>query len=106
MSGYCHECGESHDECVITKWVSGCSCVASAVREIKAAERAAADERVTDLLEAIGSLGECKKCGEEVFFVLHHSDRGENPKAGFANKRRWRKWMRFDPNGERHKCAE
>jgi len=64
------------------------------------------DARVRTLLEAIGSQGECKKCGEDVFFVLHHSDRGENPKAGFANKHRWRKWMRFDPNGERHKCAE
>jgi hypothetical protein len=38
------------------------------------------------------------------FFTLHHSDRGENPKATSANKHRWRKWMSFDPDGERHKC--
>ena len=106
MSVYCRNCGERHDEVAITRFASSCSCVASEVRKIKEAERERGDERVLALLDAIGSPGQCKDCGEDVFFVLHHSDRGENPKAGFANKHRWRKWMRFDYDGERHKCWE
>ena len=107
MSSYCRECGESYDECVIAPWVSGCSCIATAVRKIKAkAESDAvetADARVLALLTAIGNPGQCKDCGADVFFVLHHKDRGVAPSAGFAYANKWREWRKFEPDGTPHK---
>lgn len=101
-SDVCCECGES-----MYQYAEGCFCSLQLVRQAQSEAEAVKDDgdaRVLALLTAIGNPGECKKCGADVFFALHHSDRGENPKAGFAVKHKWRKWMTFNPDGDRHKC--
>lgn len=97
MSDYaeCAFCGED----ILPN--SECYCVQSIA--FRAGEERA-DERVVALLAAIGSPGECKDCGNNVFFVLQHKDQGPKPGAGYAHSNKWRKWMKFNPDGERHKC--
>jgi hypothetical protein len=63
------------------------------------------DARVFALLTAIGNPGQCKDCGEDVFFVLHHKDRGVAPSTGFAYANKWREWRKFEPDGTPHKHA-
>ena len=107
MSGYCCECGELMDNYPIGHYAFGCHCVVLAVRKIEAQARSDAeevgDERVLALLTAIGNPGQCKDCGADVFFVLHHKDRGVAPSAGFAYANKWREWRKFEPDGTPHK---
>lgn len=102
MSGYCGECGELMDNYAIGHYAFGCYCVVLAIRKKDAEAKNAADDRVIELLEAIGGRGECKDCGADVFFVLHHKDRGVVQTASSTYGNKWRRWMKFEPDGTRH----
>lgn len=100
-SDVCCECGES-----MYQYAEGCFCSLQLVRQAQSDAEDAKDDgdaRVLALLTAIGNPGQCKDCGADVFFVLHHKDRGVAPSAGFAYANKWREWRKFEPDGTPHK---